>query len=471
MDNMNKTLERKIKLFIVDDDEFSLENISLSFDQNNYEISATGNSEEAINLLKSNTFDIAILDLKLQGTTGLEIIEKTRDEKKLTKYILITGYSEEEAFIKANRIGVSDILKKPYEEFQLHSSVEKLIQIKALEEENIAYKEKLQKENSVLKEQMKKRFENDQNIMIGESPKLKEALIKAKSVAEYSLNTLLVGETGTGKELFARYIQRNGARQNEPFIPVNCAALNESLFDSELFGYEKGAFTNALQSHAGLFEVANKGILFLDEITEIPVQHQAKLLRAIEERKIKRVGSTKEIEIDVQILSSTNRNIHEAITKGFLREDLYHRIGSTVIELPPLRERKEDLRALANHFHTVFSRMFDKPIQNISDDVWSFIENNRWEGNIREFSNFIKNYCLFGTISRSENYQIASLKSNSNNSFTFNSGNFDELEEAKIWLINRAMKMYDGNKTLAAQHLGLSYQGLAYLLKNTNNSN
>jgi len=463
---MENKKTKKIKIFIVDDDEFSLENLSLSFDTDKYEISTAGNSQKAIDLLKNNTFDVAILDLKLQGMTGLDIIEKTRDPQKLTKYILITGYSEEEAFIKANRIGVNDILKKPYEEFQLISIVENLFHIKKLEEENIAYKEILQKENFVLKEQIKTNYENDQNLMVGNSPKLKEALTKAKSVAEYSLNTIIVGETGTGKELLARYIQMNGGRRNNPFVPINCAALSESLFESELFGYEKGAFTNALKPHAGLFEVANSGILFLDEITEIPIQHQAKLLRVLEERKIKRVGSTKEIEIDVQILSSTNRNITEAINKGFLREDLFHRIGSTVIELPALRERREDFPSLVIHFQNLYCRMFDKKKVPLSKKIWTYIENYNWEGNIREFSNFIKNYCIFGTVTQFKTYKMSPLKNDLSNAYFFNSGCLDELEDAKYWLINKALKTYNGNKTLAAKHLGISYQGLAYLLKN-----
>ena len=468
MYNMNIKDSTHIKIFMVDDDEFSLENLSLSLSSNRYEITATGNSEEALNLLTNNTYDIAIIDLKLQGTTGLDIIEKVKDNSKLTKFILITGYSEEEAFIKANRIGVSDILKKPYEEFQLHSTIERLIHIKTLEEENIAFKEKLQKENIVLKDQITKNFKDDQNIMVGESSKLKDVLNKAKSVAEYSINTLIIGETGTGKELLARYIQRNSNRINAPFVPVNCAALTESLFDSELFGYEKGSFTNALQAHAGLFEVANGGIIFLDEITEIPIMLQAKLLRVLEEGIIKRVGSTKEIKIDVHVLSSTNRNVYEAIDKGFLREDLYHRIGSTVIELPPLRERKEDLYNLSNHFQNLYCGMFNKVKEPFSESILEYIQNNNWEGNIRELANFIKNYTIFGTITHSERYEKSPQRNDVENAFVFIKGDLEELEKAKIWLISKALKQYNGNKTLTAKHLGLSYQGLAYLLKNMN---
>ncbi len=463
---MDNTELKKIKIFIIDDDEFSLENLSLSLSSNKYSVTKTGNSEKALQILKNDIFDIAILDLKLQGTTGLEIIEKVKDESKLTKYILITGYSEEEAFLKANRIGVSEILKKPYDEFKLHSTLDRLMHVKTLEEENIAFKEKLKKENVNLKEQIKEKFNDDQNIMIGESVKLKEALNKAKSVAQYSINTLIVGETGTGKELLARYIQRNGARRDAPFVPVNCAALTESLFESELFGYVKGAFTNAIESHAGLFEVANGGILFLDEITEIPLLLQAKLLRVIEEGRIKRVGSTKEISIDVQILSSTNRNVHDAIKKGFLREDLYHRIASTIIDLPPLRERKEDFVSLVNHFQNLYCKLFNKDILSFPDEVWEHINSSNWEGNIREFSNFVKNYILFGTITKGNSYKKPISICNTEDMYLFKNKNFQELEEAKYWLINKALKQFEGNKTLAAKHLGVSYQGLAYLLKN-----
>lgn len=468
---MSNTLveeNKPIKIFIVDDDEFSLENLSLSLSSKKYEITTTGNSDEALNLLTNNVYDVAILDYKLQGTTGLDIIEKVKNNDSFTKYILITGYSEEYAFIRANSLGVSEILKKPYDEYSLHSAIEKLVHLKNLEEENVIIKEKLQKENSVLKEEISKKYNEDQEIMVGQSPKLLASLNKAKSVAEYSINSLIVGETGTGKELLARYIQRNGARRNSPFIAVNCAALTESLFESELFGYEKGAFTNAIQSHAGLFEVANGGILFLDEITEIPILLQAKLLRVLEERKIKRVGSTKEIEIDVQILSSTNRNVYEAINKGFLREDLYHRIASTVIELPPLRERIEDLPALANHFYSLYSRLFNKEIEQLPDEILDSIKNDVWEGNIREFSNFIKNYVLFGSVTKTNNYQSIQPNKNEDNTFVFMNHNFQELEEVKYWLINKALKKFDGNKTQAAQHLGISYQGLVYLLKKPN---
>jgi transcriptional regulator with PAS, ATPase and Fis domain len=304
--------------------------------------------------------------------------------------------------------------------------------------------------------------------MVGQSPKLVDSLNKARSVANYSINTLIVGETGTGKELLARFIQRNGVRKSNSFIAINCAALTESLFESELFGYEKGAFTNALQSRAGLFEVANGGILFLDEITEIPILLQAKLLRVIEESKIKRVGSTKDINIDVQILSSTNRNIYDAISKGFLREDLYHRIASTVIELPPLRERKEDYSALVNHFYGLYSRLFNKETSELPDEFWNYVNKSEWEGNIREFSNFVKNYVLFGTIQKSEHPPITKALSDREDAFLFMKKNFEELEEAKFWLIEKVLKTYNGNKTQAAKHLGVSYQGLVYLLKRNN---
>lgn len=458
---------RKIKIFVIDDDETSLDNLSLSFSSEKYEVTLTGNSEEAVQILKNNVFDIAILDLKLQGTTGLDIIEEVKDDNKLTKFILITGYSEEEAFLRATRIGVSDILKKPYDEYRLRSTIESLFHIKTLEEENIAFRERLQKENKTLKKIISSKVK-DENVMIGSSKGLKKALNEAKSVAEYSLDALIVGETGTGKELLAQYIHRNGTRKNAPFIPVNCASIVESLFESELFGHERGAFTDAQQTHAGLFEVANGGILFLDEITEIPLLLQAKLLRVVQEGIIKRVGSTREIKIDVQILSSTNRDLHEAINKGFLRLDLYHRIAATIINLPPLRERREDLELLAEHFQNVCAKSFNKEITPLSSEAMEYIRNNEWEGNIREFSSFIKNYILFGTITKTKVHQDTHHLNRSENMFHFPNCTFKELEEAKSWLITKVMKKFNGSRTLTAKHLGVSYQGLAYLLKNIN---
>jgi transcriptional regulator with PAS, ATPase and Fis domain len=200
----------------------------------------------------------------------------------------------------------------------------------------------------------------------------------------------------------------------------------------------------------------------------IPISLQAKLLRVFEDRRIKRVGSNKEIEIDVQVLSSTNRNIIEAIGNGFLREDLYHRIASTEIELPPLRERKEDFKSLVSHFQNLYSRLFNKEASNFPDDVWEHIYNQNWEGNIREFSNFIKNYILFGTITKSNNLANTTPVLANDNSFQFKDNNFQELEKVKYWMIDRVLKQFAGNKTLAAKHLGVSYQGLAYLLKNNN---
>jgi DNA-binding NtrC family response regulator len=453
--------KNKIRVFVIDDDEFSLENIILSLKDNIYDVTATSNSDKALQLLSKNEYDIAILDLKLHGTTGLDIIEKTTKKKKLLKFILITGYSEEEAFIRATRIGVSDILKKPYEEFQLRSTINRLMHIKTIEEENIKLQERLQTENKVLREQVFNNFEKNHAVIIGNSPPLLEALKRAKSVAEYSLNALIVGETGTGKELIAQYIHRNGDRKDKPFIAVNCATLPESLAEASLFGYRQGAFTDARQGSAGYFEAANGGVLFLDEITEMPIMLQSKLLRAIQEKKIMRVGETKETDVDVQIISSTNRNVHEAINKGFLREDLYYRIATTIIELPPLRERKEDLYDLVNYFLD----LYQKEKKELPQEIWEHINNRDWFGNIRELANFIKNYVVFGTITHEHYLKHPEYKEEENKYF-FKTGSLKELEDAKYWLINKALKKFDGNKTLAAKELGLTYQGLKYLLEN-----
>ncbi|NOX18405.1 MAG: sigma-54-dependent Fis family transcriptional regulator, partial [Chlorobi bacterium] len=406
---------------------------------------------------------------KLPGMSGLEIIERSKNYNKLTKYILITGYSEEEAFIKATRIGVDEILKKPYNEYELQQSVSRLLKLKKLQEENIKFRERLQTENQILKEQIEKKFEEDKYLIIGDSASLKNVLMQAATIAKHSVDTLIAGETGTGKELLARYIHRTGKRSRYPFVPVNCAALTPSLFESELFGFEKGAFTNALHSKAGLFEIADKGILFLDEITEIPLELQAKLLRVVEEKKIKRVGGTKEINIDVQILSSTNRDIEKALKNSVLREDIFHRLANSIIYLPPLRERRGDLELLTNHFFNLYSKLFDKKCKPLPVQILRFIEESEWPGNIRQLSHFIKNWCLFENKDSLINgfYQngCGDFSNGKGFSFKFLKGDFSELQSAKIWLVEKALAKFNGNKAKAAEYLGITVPGLIKMLK------
>lgn len=466
---MTKT-ERNYNLLIVEDDPYSLENLKLSLEKE-YQLVSAVSVQEALRKFRETQIDIVILDIKLPGENGLKLIEHTTDKYSHCKYIVITGYSDEESIISALKLGAHDLLKKPYDEQELHNSIQKQIETIELERENVQLKEKLLRENVLLKKDLKQNLEYKEDQIIGNSPSLVNILQKAEKVAHHTINTLICGESGTGKELLARYIHRHSPRSNEPFVAVNCASLTPSLFESELFGYEKGSFTNAHTTRIGLFEVADGGILFLDEITEIDIDLQAKLLRVVEEKKVQRIGSNHPVDIDVQILSSTNRDPNEAIKSGRLREDLYHRLANTVLELPPLRNRKDDVESLLNYFKQKYDSIYSTDSKEFDKFTLDLIENSEWEGNIRHLSNFVKNWTLFGNDATKE--EIKSwINSESNNrihstdSFYFEQGTMAELDEAKKWLIHRALNLYDGNKSKAAEHIGVSYAGFLKMLKN-----
>lgn len=460
----------RIRILAVDDEENSLENIRLAVKSMGYEIICVNTAEEAISLLLNEKFNLAIVDLKLPGSSGLEVIEKTRISKTLLKYLLITGYSEEESILKAIKLGVEDILKKPYDESELYSTVNKILKNQQTELENIKLKERLEKENQILSSQLSQETGVDQvDLMVGESNDFLLILENAKKAASVPVNILISGESGTGKELLANYIYRNGVRNNKPFVPVNCPALSASLFESELFGYTKGSYTGAGNSQAGLFEIADKGILFLDEITEIPIELQAKLLRSVENRTVKRLGSTEEIRIDVQIISTTNRNIHDAIEYNLFRSDLFHRLSNVELHLPPLRERMDDFELLLEHFIKKFSKKFKTSPKKLSDKELKILKQYDWPGNIRQLSNFAQKWVLFPNSGTPIELLLDFSKINSVNGkykYHFHDLNMTELEDAKKWLVQKVLNSYGGNKTKTAEHLGLSYQGLLKMLKN-----
>ena len=270
----------KFNILIVDDDVYSLENLSLGLENPEYNIFKAQNYSEALKIVKNNEIHLLITDLKMPGKNGLELAQKVKKNNLVKNIILITGFGDEDVLENAIKIGLKDFIRKPYKEVELQSSVDKIYKQFLLEMENRKLKKLLESENKILKDRFLSKPSFD-TVIIGQSPELKVQLQRALKAGQYSLHTLIQGETGTGKELVARYIHKNGARSNKPFIAVNCASLTPSLFESELFGFVKGAFTNALEARPGLFELANGGIIFLDEITEIPKEFQAKLLRVI----------------------------------------------------------------------------------------------------------------------------------------------------------------------------------------------
>jgi len=461
-------VEVEFRILVVDDDIYSRENIKIALKNPHYFIDDATGYEEAVNKLKGIAYDLLITDLKMPYRDGLELAEYALERKLIKNIILVTGYGDEESIERALKLGVKDFLRKPYDNNDFIRSVEQIYRVHKLEVENEDLKKKLKIENKILQKQVIKNVEDSFQI-IGNSRGLETALNKAKEISHYSEICLIHGESGTGKELLARFIHLNGPRRDKPFIAINCAELSPQLFESELFGYVKGAFTGANDNTPGLFEVANHGILFLDEISEIPSSLQAKLLRVIENKSVRRIGDTKWHDIDVQIIASSNRSMEELYSGKFIRKDLFHRLTSSIITLPPLRERKTDIPILVEYFLNKYCNAYGKTVEFPDDNLITKLKNAEWPGNIRQFSNFMRNYVLFGEVSNLDefNHWIKNnkLMPDDDLHFKFMKGTLEELEQAKYWLVQKILKKYNNNKSKAARHLGMSYPGLHGLLK------
>ncbi|MCU0330762.1 MAG: sigma-54 dependent transcriptional regulator [Candidatus Kapabacteria bacterium] len=463
----------KPTILVVDDDEFARENVEISLQSAGANVLTAGSAYQALKVVESTYCHIIVTDLKMPGMDGVTFAEKVRERHATTKFVLVTGYADEEAVIRALRVGVNEFLKKPYRNAELLIAIQKLLEQHNLEEENRLLRERIERENIQLKRELE--LVSDQSSsssMIGASPALKACTDLAVKVARFGINALIQGENGTGKEVMAQYIHQSGARAAAPFVAVNCAAISATLFESEMFGYEKGAFTGANESRAGLFELANGGILFLDEVTEVPTTMQAKLLRALETQTIRRVGGNRDIAIDVQVLSATNRTITDAIDNGFLRTDLYHRLATVEVNLPPLRERVADIPLLAESFRTKFERQFGVQSEPVSELVLRRFAQAPWPGNIRQLGNVMKRWVLFGPdVALRDIDGDVDMTSRVTSSvpclmhYDFVQGTMDEVELAKQHLVTTIMQRYNGNKTQAAKHLGLSYPGLLKILR------
>ncbi len=456
------------KILVVDDDELSLENIAISLKSKKYNFDLAENYKEAIDFLKQQKYNIVISDLKLPYKNGLDIIEFAIKNNFTQSTVLITGFADEPAIVKALKMGVDDILKKPYNDSELHSVIKRLLKVQLLDEENQSLKEKLAKENEILRKYVLP--DEEKYKIIGEHYSIKNALKKCDRVAKHSINCLLDGESGTGKELFARYIHRVSKRNKAKFITINCAELSPTLFESELFGFKKGSFTNAMESKAGLLEIADGGIIFLDEVTEISSELQAKLLRVVETKKIRRIGESKFRKIDVQFISATNRSLQEIEDNEILRNDLFHRLSTVMIPLSPLREREKDLKILLQFYITKYSNQFELEPRTIPPKLLKKLERAKWNGNVRQLTNFVKNWILFGEFSDEkeiEKWFNNGYKKLPKDEFTFkfNEGNVYEIYDAKVWLAKKILKHYNNNKAKAARHFGMTYPGFHKLLK------
>jgi two-component system response regulator HydG len=370
-------MDKGYKVLVVDDDLEMAGLISDVLQGEDFSVTSTGGSLEASKILKREEFDVLITDLKMKGLKGLDLLEETKRFSPLTPVIIITAFGTIESAIKAMKMGAYDYIIKPFQMDELLLTVKKALENRLLKKEVVR-----------LKKEVESRYDFHQ--LIGKSPSMQKIYDLIERISDTSSNVLITGESGTGKELVAKAIHYKGARKSGPFIAVNCAAIPETLLESELFGYKKGAFTDAKTDKKGLVSEAYEGTLFLDEITEMPITLQAKLLRVVEEIEIRPLGDTNSYPINVRIISTTNRDIQSLIHGGQFREDLYYRLRVIDIELPPLRERKEDIPLLIQHFINKFSQGLQKKISGVSEEALKILLNYFWPGNVRELENVIQ---------------------------------------------------------------------------------
>ncbi|MBF0327926.1 MAG: sigma-54-dependent Fis family transcriptional regulator [Nitrospirae bacterium] len=369
------------KLLIVEDEETLRSSLKRVFMRDGYNVESAASAEDALEMVDELLFDIVITDIILPGMDGIELLKKIKEKSAEQIVIVVTAYASLETAVEALRAGAYDYVVKPI----IHEEIKQIV-INALKQRS------LQAENQILKKQIEKQY--DFSHIIGESPEIKKIIEEAKKIADAKSNVLLLGDTGTGKELIARAIHYNSTRADKPFIPINCSAIPENLLESELFGHVRGAFTGAVSSKKGLFEEASGGTVFLDEIGELGMGLQAKLLRVIEDQVIRPVGGTQSVKIDIRFITATNRNLETGVKQGQFREDLYYRINVVTIKLPPLRGRKEDIELLVKHFMEKFCVELGKNIKEIDGQAMELLIAYQWPGNIRELRNIIERAVL-----------------------------------------------------------------------------
>ncbi len=367
----------KDKILVADDEQSMREFLDIMLKKEGYKVSLASNGEEVAKLVENDLFDLILLDIRMPKLDGISTLRKIKATTPETIVIMITAYASADTAIKAMKEGAYDYITKPFKVEEI-----KLIIKNALEKKN------LQKENILLKQVVRDRFHFGN--IIGQSSKMMALYDLLEKVSPTKTNILITGESGTGKELVAKAIHYNSPRKDKPFVTLNCGAIPESLIESELFGHMKGAFTDAIATKKGLFEVADEGTIFLDEISELPLLMQVKLLRVLQDKEFKRVGGTEDIRVDVRIIAATNKDLEEAVKEKRFREDLFYRLNVIQIKLPPLRDRKEDIQILANHFLKKYSQELGKSISKISPEALQILLNYDYPGNVRELQNIIE---------------------------------------------------------------------------------
>ncbi len=445
------------KLLIIDDEKSILDMLKIAFEKENHEVDTALSADRAFTMIEQGDYDLVLTDIRLPQKSGMDILKYVRKHKPEIPVIMITAYGTIKQAVEAFKAGAVDYVVKPFDMEELKIIVAKGLEKRKLREENIQLKRELRE---------KYRFDN----MIGKCPEIQKIYNLIEKIALSDSTILISGESGTGKEVAARAIHFQSRRSDHAFVTVNCGALPESLLESELFGHMRGAFTGAVAQKKGMFEVAEKGTLFLDEIGEISPSIQVKLLRAIQDKSVRRVGGTREIPVDCRIISATNQDLKQRIKTGEFREDLYYRLNVISFEMPPLRERKEDIPLLVDYFLTLHCRKMNVPKKRIAPEVFSIFENYHWPGNIRELANVVERTVaieeretvtrkslpgeLLEPVSGGINYEIEE-------GFNLNR----KIDAVTKKYLEQALVVSGGSLKKSASLLGINYRSARYLME------
>lgn len=449
-------MQEKSKILVVDDEPGMRTFLEIILRKEGYSVETAADGMKALDNINNNVFDLAILDILMPVMNGIEVLKRIIEKSPETTVIIITAFASHETAIEAMKLGAYDYITKPFKIDEIKLVIKKALDKKGLERENLRLRKELQ---------TKYGFAN----IIGRSIGISKVFELIKRVSELKVNVLITGESGTGKELVARAVHYSGSRHRGPFIAVNCGAIPEPLVESELFGYRRGAFTGASRNKKGLFEEADGGTIFLDEIVDLPIHLQVKLLRVIEEKTIRPLGSTEPIPVDIRIIAATNKLLEEEIANEKFREDLFYRLNVIKIDLPPLRDRRDDIPPLAIHFVEKYSREMGKDINGISPKALETLESYHYPGNVRELENIIARCVALETSNVIRQQTLPELMVNMGslnieNGIAGNFGLDHLLETFEKRTIEKALTEAQGNKVEAAKLLGITFRSLRYRL-------
>jgi len=449
-------MHESINILIIDDEESILDAYSQVLRKEGYLVKEARDGNEGLTVFSQETFHVVFLDLKLPGTNGMQVLSQIKETSPETPVIIITGYASIESAVEAIKRGAFDYMGKPFTPEEL-----RVITKKALESRKMLF------ENIYLRRELEAKSEFE--LVVGKSKAMRNVFDIVSRVSPTETTILITGESGTGKELIAREIHNHSLRRQAPFVVVDCGALVETLFESELFGHVKGSFTGAHETKHGRFEVAHGGTIFFDEISNISLNIQAKLLRVIQERDVTRIGSTKPIKVDVRILAATNENLAELVTKGKFREDLFYRLSVVPVHLPPLRERKEDIPLLVQHFLQKYNKKAKKNINAVSSQAIKALMEYDWPGNIRELENTIERAVV---LAKGNGIDLEDLMyhgiSASPALLSPVEGKYRTLEEVEREYIKAVLRSHFGNRSQTARILGIDRKTLWAKLKKYN---